>query len=537
MTCNKLLIRSNIDAYLLQLKQYQERIYFLENYPDKSDFFAWLADYPIEGDENEPKVGQIVGTVEIDRENNGENLNIYPAFSGLHAYDSERDGIMLPAPLQNPFWAFFNTCISPGVQKWYPRYRHGQIYDINYDDHTASVNIDPVYPKQFGAEAPLFLNKLENLYGVPIDYMDCHSAAFEELDEVVVEFADNDWAKPKIKGFKRNPKPCEDHEIVLVRLGELGFVWDMKFDTYHEDIPGIQTYAACAAFVSGKVETTKDNDDETIPIAYRGFPYKLMLYQMYDDPDYEVHTRNYVTIGKEPFAEDACGKLITWNLISRVETGGGGASYKTITEEHSAMDCIFGELMPAFTATSEFFWNGWYYQLIPNPSNGYLHPMFGTGFDLDSYINIVCPIDHDESYYGLCSGAVYGNDAIGIANNGLRYSDKTLVQVLFNVWDPIYQGNNRTVVAHGGIDYWPWDDEGAPVQNPILQQRNADFSGAIYDLVEGLYVARGLTSGESDIGETYSGSGSYWRHYCEAGLRPYWSWITDPILEVKIYRR
>jgi len=38
--------------------------------------------------------------------------------------------------------------------------------------------------------------------------MECNGAAFEEGDEVVIEFQGQDWNNPRVIGFKENPKPC-----------------------------------------------------------------------------------------------------------------------------------------------------------------------------------------------------------------------------------------------------------------------------------------------------------------------------------------
>ena len=45
------------------------------------------------------------------------------------------------------------------------------------------------------------------LSNVPIDYMDgLNGAAFIAGDRVVIEFADQDWSKPKVIGFESNPR-------------------------------------------------------------------------------------------------------------------------------------------------------------------------------------------------------------------------------------------------------------------------------------------------------------------------------------------
>ena len=44
---------------------------------------------------------------------------------------------------------------------------------------------------------------------VPVEYMNCHAAAFADGDEVLVEFSGQDWTSPKVIGFKKNPQTCD----------------------------------------------------------------------------------------------------------------------------------------------------------------------------------------------------------------------------------------------------------------------------------------------------------------------------------------
>lgn len=46
------------------------------------------------------------------------------------------------------------------------------------------------------------------LKDVPIEYMSCNAAAFQDGDEVIVEFENQDWKQPKVIGFRDEPIDC-----------------------------------------------------------------------------------------------------------------------------------------------------------------------------------------------------------------------------------------------------------------------------------------------------------------------------------------
>ena len=46
------------------------------------------------------------------------------------------------------------------------------------------------------------------LTAVTIEYMNCHSSAFADEDDVIVKFVGQDWDSPKVIGFKENPAAC-----------------------------------------------------------------------------------------------------------------------------------------------------------------------------------------------------------------------------------------------------------------------------------------------------------------------------------------
>ncbi|HUT44284.1 MAG TPA: hypothetical protein VMW95_08085, partial [Desulfobacterales bacterium] len=59
-----------------------------------------------------------------------------------------------------------------------------------------------------GAEAIKWAKTQLIIQDVPFEYMDCNGGAFTNNDEVIVEFTGQDWANPKVIGFKANPVPC-----------------------------------------------------------------------------------------------------------------------------------------------------------------------------------------------------------------------------------------------------------------------------------------------------------------------------------------
>lgn len=75
---------------------------------------------------------------------------------------------------------------------------------LNYNWHSSQLA---------GTSWGAFSVQLEN---VPIEYMECNSAAFADGDQVVVEFSDLSLNNPKVIGFYTNPKPCEQYIFCAV---------------------------------------------------------------------------------------------------------------------------------------------------------------------------------------------------------------------------------------------------------------------------------------------------------------------------------
>jgi len=170
----------------------------LEEYYD-----AWCLDYV------DLEIGAIVGTIEVGRDNTSDVLNIQPGWENQSKYKPERDGIAKSIKAMNGVEAYYNLAISPSVQKFHPRYRHGIAYNIDYENDKCDVRIYPATLAGKGAyEDYLYVDEIENISGVPIEYMDCNAEPFIEGSAVTIEFGDNDWQRPKVKGFKTHPQPC-----------------------------------------------------------------------------------------------------------------------------------------------------------------------------------------------------------------------------------------------------------------------------------------------------------------------------------------
>jgi hypothetical protein len=154
---------------------------------------AWCADFTED-------LSGIVGTVEVPGERG--TVLIQPGYDGNAAYDSDRDGVLQPSPGGTPESVYFNWALRPGWQKWWPTYRFGVITSIT--DDACDLRL---YTAQ-SSDQGLNLNQATTLSNVSIEYMDCNGAAFSKGDHVLVKFEGQQWASPKVVGFKDNPVAC-----------------------------------------------------------------------------------------------------------------------------------------------------------------------------------------------------------------------------------------------------------------------------------------------------------------------------------------
>lgn len=163
----------------------------LEAVPEAREITAWCADYTLE-------LAGEVGLVDVNDEG-GQGVVIQPGYDGEAAYDAIRDGALFPNLGQSGAQIFFNAAILPGVQKWMPRYRVGEL--INLQSDLCDVRLD--HAQSSAQDLPI--NQAELLSGVPIVYMDCNGSAFTEGDRVIVRFTANG---PLVIGFESDPVPC-----------------------------------------------------------------------------------------------------------------------------------------------------------------------------------------------------------------------------------------------------------------------------------------------------------------------------------------
>lgn len=172
---------------------------------------AWCADYTED-------LSGVVATAEVPGEI-GQIL-IRPGFDGSNSWSSGADGAMQPALAGTPAGTFYNLAMMPGWQKWRPGFRVAIIAAIDGDQ--CDIDLDSASSSQQG----LGVNAKDSYSGVPILYMDCDGAAFEEGDRVLVAFAGN-VKGPTVVGFESSPKVCCEAEILAIGP-TTGQVWPVK---------------------------------------------------------------------------------------------------------------------------------------------------------------------------------------------------------------------------------------------------------------------------------------------------------------------
>lgn len=198
----------------LAIEAIKKRIAWInEKAPANKVIEAYCVDYT-----EDLAVGAEVGTVELARSETQilqpENISSYtstravlikPGYKDDSKYSALADGILNPPINQSPAQIFYNWAMSPGTMKWKPRYRSAVIDSIS-EDYADITLTDLVYLTNDRTEIDID-QSLERKH-VPIEYMDCNGDAFEEGDEVVVEFTGMNWDSPKIVGFTGQPVEC-----------------------------------------------------------------------------------------------------------------------------------------------------------------------------------------------------------------------------------------------------------------------------------------------------------------------------------------
>lgn len=185
-------IRTRIGSLNLERLQQQGWIDRVDALPPLRTQQAWCADY------TEDLSGE-VATAEVPGE--AKQVIIKPGFEGANQWSASEDGAMQPALASTPAGVFYNLAMMPGWQKWRPTFRVATISNINED--LCDITLDAATSSQ----QALNVNAQGSYSGVPIYYMDCNGAAFEDGDRVLVAFSGN-TDQPMVVGFESEPKEC-----------------------------------------------------------------------------------------------------------------------------------------------------------------------------------------------------------------------------------------------------------------------------------------------------------------------------------------
>ncbi|TFH84729.1 hypothetical protein EQG41_20890, partial [Billgrantia azerbaijanica] len=170
----------------------QSRIDRIDALPPLRQIEAWCADY------TEDLSGE-VATAEVPGEIG--QVIIKPGFSDGAAWSPSADGAIQPALAGTPASVFYNLAMMPGWQRWRPTFRIATISNINED--LCDITLDAATSSQQG----LPVNAQGSYTGVPIMYMDCNGAAFENGDRVLVAFSGS-TEQPMVVGFEQEPREC-----------------------------------------------------------------------------------------------------------------------------------------------------------------------------------------------------------------------------------------------------------------------------------------------------------------------------------------
>lgn len=207
---------AGLNALKLNLAIIQKKYYELEEEDDPAPIEAWCADYSVN------LTGE-VDTIELDGDTS-KTLIIAPG--GIAPVIP--DTVALTIPAHSATQAFYNWAVFPAWQRWRPTYREGIIsamyqYPADVGPYYASVTIVPSVSAAQKLEITPPVGELPERYS--FDYMSCDYAAFIPGDRVVVAWPKRNWTEGVIVGFVNNPRPCNWHENLLVRMGDLVSVW------------------------------------------------------------------------------------------------------------------------------------------------------------------------------------------------------------------------------------------------------------------------------------------------------------------------
>ena len=187
---------AEIAAKRAQEKSLRDRMALLEAALQPRAITAWCADATEDAEGT-------VGTIEVNGEFGAQDSILVVA--PQEVLPTLQAGAIVSREVQSGHQAYFNAAILPGWQKHLPTYRAGRISNIDVTANRCSVELDEAR----SSAQDLEINQASALSNVPVRYMSCDAAAFEDGDHVIVEFQEQDWSKPVVIGFVERPRPCE----------------------------------------------------------------------------------------------------------------------------------------------------------------------------------------------------------------------------------------------------------------------------------------------------------------------------------------
>lgn len=193
---------AEIAAKRAQEKSLRDRMALLEAALQPRAITAWCADATEDAEGT-------VGTIEVNGEFGAQDSILVVA--PQEVLPTLQAGAIVSREVQSGHQAYFNAALLPGWQKHQPTYRAGQIRAIDRAANTCTVDLDAAR----SSAQRLDINQATTLTGVPVRYMRCDAAAFEDDDRVIVEFQEQDWARPVVIGFVERPRPCGALAVLL----------------------------------------------------------------------------------------------------------------------------------------------------------------------------------------------------------------------------------------------------------------------------------------------------------------------------------
>ena len=190
------LLRIQLDTWRGDLAQARKDLPRWQSLVVEHEMDVWCADYT-EGAAGEVQTIEPPGEFAAGQ----TPLVIAPLAPDAHPVPASQ---VVAREVQTGAQVYFNAAILPGWQRWKPTHRVGEITAIDGQADTATVALDAAQSSAQGLQ----INAEAVLYDVPVRYMECNAAAFEEGDRVVVQFDAQDWETPVVIGFESEPRPC-----------------------------------------------------------------------------------------------------------------------------------------------------------------------------------------------------------------------------------------------------------------------------------------------------------------------------------------